>query len=184
MNPGRRSSDSTDSVKQRVLAELKAYAVISLYLWVILGSFTVYRRLILAESGVTYLHYGIALIEALIIAKVILVGRLFGFSRRFEDKPLIVPVIYKSALFGVLVLLFGLVEHIVDGLIHKQGLMGGLRAIRMVGAYELAARTLILVSSLVPFIAFGEISRVLGGSRLADMFFSPRAASEETQSSA
>lgn len=174
MNANRRWSDSSNGIKQRVLAEFKVYLVIALYLWVILGSFTIYRRLVLAESGVSYLHYGISLVEALIIAKVILIGSLFGFSRRFEDKPLVVPVIYKSFLFGVLVLLFGVVEHLVDGWIHKQGLLGGLRAIREVGAYELGARTLILVTALVPFVAFGEIGRALGANRLQELFFSRR----------
>ena len=52
------------------------------------GSFAAYRRLILAESGVAYVHDGVALVEALVIAKVVLVGRIFGFSRRFEDRRL------------------------------------------------------------------------------------------------
>ena len=142
MNANRPSSGKSNAMKQRVLSELKAFSIIALYLWVILGSFTVYRRLILAETGVTYLHYGIALVEALIIAKVILIGSLFGFSRRFDDKPLIVPVAYKSMLFAILVLLFGVIEHLVDGWIHHQGLWGGLRELRATGAYELAARTL------------------------------------------
>src|SRR5215475_3897059 len=98
-------------LKERAAEEFRVFGITALYLWVFLGSFTVYRRLVLAEAGVTYLHYGFALIEALIIAKVILVGRMFGYSRRFENKPLIVPVLYKSILFGVFVLLFGIVEH-------------------------------------------------------------------------
>jgi hypothetical protein len=174
MNTNRPASGKSNAMKQRALSELKAFSIIALYLWVILGSFTVYRRLILAETGVTYLHYGIALVEALIIAKVILIGSLFGFTRRFDDKPLIVPVAYKSMVFGVLVLLFGVFEHLVDGWIHHQGVWGGLRELRATGAYELAARTLILVVALVPFVAFGEISRELGANRLTDMFFSKR----------
>src|SRR5215471_10701585 len=103
------------SLKERAIEEFRLFWIVALYLWVFLGSFTIYRRLIVAETGVVYLHYGIALIEALIIAKVILIGKMFGFSRRFEDQPLIVPVLYKSILFGMLVLLFGIVEHLVEG---------------------------------------------------------------------
>ena len=76
------------SLKERAVEELEAYWMITIYLWLFLGSFTVYRRLILDETGVAYLHYGIALVEAMIIAKVVLIGRVFGFSRRFEDRPL------------------------------------------------------------------------------------------------
>ncbi|HTS21074.1 MAG TPA: hypothetical protein VMN79_04600 [Casimicrobiaceae bacterium] len=169
-------SETKANLKKRAIEELKRFWIIALYLWVFLGSFTVYRRLIVAETGTAYLHYGIALIEALIIAKVVLIGEMFGFGRRFEDQPLIVPVIYKSLLFGVLVLLFGIVEHLVEGWIHKQGLLGGLREIGDIGVYEIAARVLVLIVAFVPFFAFSEIGRVLGADKLAALFFSKREA--------
>lgn len=164
----------TKSLKERALEEFKAYWVITFYLWLFLGSFTVYRRLILAETGVPYLHYGIALIEAMVIAKVVLIGRVFGFSRRFDHMPLIVPVIYKSLVFALLVLLFGVLEKTLDGLFHSEGLMGGLQKIVDVGPYEIGARTLMLTVAFVPFFAFSEIGRVLGGSELAALFFAKR----------
>ena len=164
------------SLKERALEEFKAYWVITLYLWLFLGSFTVYRRLILDETGVAYLHYGIALVEAMIIAKVVLIGRIFGFTRRFDRLPLIVPVIYKSLLFALLVLAFGVLEKTVDGLIHREGVWSGLRQIAQVGPYELGARTLMLTVALVPFCAFSELGRVLGMSRLVGLFFGKREA--------
>jgi len=173
--------DARAGLKERAIEEFKLFWIIALYLWVFLGSFTIYRRLIVAESGAAYLHYGIAIIEALVIAKVILIGKLFGFSRRFEDKPLIIPVLYKSILFGILVLLFGVVEHLVEGWFHKQGLLGGLREIGALGAYELGARALMLIVAFVPFFAFGEIGRVLGTQKLTAMFFAKREAPGEAQ---
>ena len=159
------------SLKQRALAELKVYWIITLYLWLFLGCFTVYRRLILAETGVAYVHYGIALVEAMVIAKVVLIGRVFGFSRRFEDRPLIVPMIYKAIVFALLVALFGIAEHLVEGWIHHRGWVEGLRELAATGAYEIGARMLMLTMAFVPFFAFGELGRVLGTRRLADLFF-------------
>lgn len=173
--------DAKGGLKERVIEEFKVFWIIALYLWVFLGSFTIYRRLVIAETGTAYLHYGIALIEALVIAKVILIGKMFGFSRRFEDKPLIVPVLYKSMLFAILVLLFGVVEHLVEGWFHKQGPVGGLREIASLGGYELGARVLMLVVAFVPFFAFGEIGRALGTQKLAAMFFSKREAHGNAQ---
>src|SRR5215467_6229304 len=141
----REDEDMNATLKTRVIEELKLFWLIALYLWMFLGSFTVYRRLIIAETGMVYLHYGIALVEALVIAKVILIGSYFGFSRRFEEKALIVSVLYKSILFGVLVLLFGVVEHLVEGWFRKQGVLGGLREIGEIGGYEIGARVLMLV---------------------------------------
>lgn len=171
------------SFKERAVEEFKLFWVIALYLWVFLGSFTVYRRLVIAETGTAYLHYGIAVIEALVIAKVILIGGMFGFTRRFDNKPLIVPVLYKSILFAILVLLFGVVEHLVEGWFHKQGLVGGLREIASLGDYELGARVLMLFVAFVPFFAFGEIGRALGPQKLAAMFFGKQEAVQTARES-
>lgn len=159
------------SFKQRALEELKLYWVITLYLWLFLGCFMIYRWLVMAESGVTTLHVGFALIEAMVIAKVILIGRLFAFSRRFDDGPLALAVAYKCVLFALLVALFTVIEHLVVGWFHHQGLWGGLREFAQVGAYEVGARTLMLTVAFVPFFAFWEMGRVLGIPKLAAMFF-------------
>ena len=166
--------DETKSLKQRAWEEFKAYWVITLYLWLFLGSFTIYRRLILAETGVPYLHYGIALVEAMVIGKVVVIGRVFGFSRRYDHLPLIVPVIYKSLLFAALVLAFGLLEKTVGGMIHREGVLSGLQKIAAVGPYEVGARTLMLTVALVPFCAFSELARVMGPARLRNLFLDKR----------
>ena len=166
------SGEGARSLRERALEELKVFWAIALYLWLFLACFTVYRRLILAETGVTYLHYGFALVEALIIAKVVLLGRALGVGRRFEDKPLVVPVLYKSLLFGLLVMLFGIIEHLVEGWAHHKGLFDGLREIAAVGADEIGARMLTLTVAFVPFFAFCELGRLLGMRRLGAMFFS------------
>ncbi len=158
-------------LKERVVEELKAYWAITLYLWLFLGCFMVYRWLVMAESGVTYLHFGFALIEAMVIAKVILIGRMFAFTRRLDDGPLALAVAYKCALFALLVALFTVVEHLVTGWIHDRGLFGGLREFAQVGAYEVGARVLMLTVAFVPFFTIWELGRVLGMRRLAAMFF-------------
>jgi hypothetical protein len=169
--------DAKVPLKQRVIEEFKLFWIIALYLWMFLGSFTLYRRLIIDETGASYLHYGIALVEALVIAKVILVGKMFGLGRRFENRPLIVPVVYKTIVFGIFVLLFAVVERLIEGWFHQQGLLGGLREIGDIGTYELGARVLMLIVAFVPFFAFTEIGRVLGIDRLRAMFFSRGAGS-------
>lgn len=160
------------ALKERAIEELRLFWILAVYLWLFLGSFTIYRRLILAETGTAYLHYGIALIEALVIAKVILIGNMFGFSRRFENRPLMVSVIYKSVVFVIFVLLFGVAEHLVEGWFHQKGLFGGLRELGELGADELGARVLMLTVAMVPMFALWETGRKLGRRKLASLFFS------------
>jgi len=166
------------SLKERVVEELKVYWVITLYLWLFLGCFMVYRWLVMAESGVSYLHVGFALVEAMVIAKVMLIGRVFAFTRRFDDGPLALAVAYKCVLFALLVMLFNVLEHMVVGWFHHKGLFGGLREIAEIGAYEIGARTLMLTMAFVPFFAFVELGRVLGTRKLAAMFFARRATAD------
>ena len=165
-------SPERPSLKERALEEFKIYWIITLYLAVFLGSFTVYRRLILREFDVAYLNYGFALIEALVIAKVILIGKAIGVGRRFEQGPLFLSVLYKSILFGILVFLLGVLERLVEAWIHKTGWAGVLQGITDLGLYELLARVVMLIVAFVPFFAFWEISRVLGPGKLTTMFFS------------
>ena len=54
-------------------------------------AFLWYRRLILAEYHVSYTHYWFPLIEAAVLAKVIMVGDILGLGRGLEHKPLILP---------------------------------------------------------------------------------------------
>ena len=159
------------SLKERALEELKVFWLIAIYLWVFLGAFAAYRVLVLAEDGTLYVHFGVALVESLIIAKVVLIGRMFSFSRRYEDRALIVSVLYKTLLFGVLVMLFGLLEHMVVGWFHGKGLFGGLKEIEALGGYELASRVVTLMVAFLPFFAFWELGRVIGMGKLASIFF-------------
>ncbi|SBO41768.1 conserved membrane protein of unknown function [Cyanobium sp. NIES-981] len=181
MTPPNTGSSRASGFKQRALEELKVFWLTALYLWIFLGSFTVYRRLVLAETGVTYLHYGIALIEALVIAKVVLVGRMAGFGRRFDQQPLIVAVAYKSMVFGLLVLLFSVLEHVVEAMIRHHSALSGLRDLASLGVYELSARVLMITLAFMPFFAFWEIGRVVGMQRLAALFFQKQPTSFEDQ---
>ena len=168
------STTKDATLKEKAIEEFKAYCITALYLSVFFGAFTLYRRLILAESGVSYLHYGIALAEALIIAKVVLIGEMLGVSKRLDEKPLVVPVIYKSVLFGVFVLLFGVVEHVVEALVRGKDIASGLRDLAALGMDELLARVIVLTVAFIPFFAFSEIGRVLGRRKLSGFFFSSR----------
>ena len=162
------------ALKKKIRAGLEAYLIIAAYLWVALGSFTIYRRLVLAESGISYLHYGIAFVEALIIAKVVLIGRVFGYGRRFEDAPLTWPVLYKAVMFALLVLGFAVVEHVVSAWYHAKGVQGVFESIAAVKLSEVGARVLLLTVTLVPFFAFWEVARVLGADRMRALFTTRR----------
>ena len=164
--------ESKGHLKERVIREFYVYWALVAYLWLFLGSFVLYRRLVLAETGVSYLHYGIALIEALVVAKVVLIAGMLGISHRFDNRRLIVPVLYKTVLFAIVVALFNVAEKLVEGWIHGKGLLDGIREIESLGFDEIAAHMLTLVVAFVPIFVVNEIGRVIGHDKLVAMFFS------------
>lgn len=169
-------------LKERAIEELKEFWIIALYLFIFLGAFTLYRRMVLAEFGVTYLHYGIALVEALVIAKVVLIGRAMGLNKLCErGERLIVPVLLQSAVFTLFATLFAALEHIVEGLIQKKDWATISGNVFGIGSLELFARMVMLFISFVPFFGFWEIGHVLGRDKLTEMFFSRRKPSQPPQ---
>jgi hypothetical protein len=167
------------SLKEKAREELREFWMIALYLAVFLGALMVYRRLVLAEVGVTYLHYGIAIIEALILAKVILIGEALGVGRRFARPPLLVAAVVKAVLFGLLVGAFTVVEHVVEGLVHHRDARAIVASFVEKGFDEMAARTVMMIAAFVPFFAFWEVRRVLGPERFYTLFFTRGGNAEE-----
>jgi hypothetical protein len=162
--------------KQRIVHELTRYWINVMYLAVFFGAFAWYRRFILDEYRISYFNYGSAVIEALILAKVIWLGDFLGLSEGLENKPLFYPTLYKAFVFSCFVGLFAVVEHIVSGLLHGKGVIGGLAMLWNEGKYELLARCLVNFLAFIPFFAFRELAKVLGEGRLNSLFFRRRLA--------
>jgi hypothetical protein len=157
--------------KQTLVHELIEYWINFVYLAVFLVAFVWYRRLILAEYQVHYTNYWFPVIEAAVLAKVIMVGDILHLGRGLEQKPLIVSTLYRTVVFSVWVGLFSVLEATVRGLLHKQGLMRGLEEIASKGWHEVLAWAIVLFVAFVPFFALRELDRVLGEGRLRALFW-------------
>jgi hypothetical protein len=164
----------SEQLKQKAKHELIEYALIVAYLAIVFAALMWYRRLILASYDIVYSDYGVALIEALILGKVILIGRAFRLGRGLEDKPLIYSSLYKTAVFSLFCGAFTVAEHTIAGLWKGEGLASGLHGIMENGGHEVAAGSLMLYVSLFPFFAFRELGRVFGHEQLRDIFFRQR----------
>ena len=164
---------SEGSVRQRVRHEMKELLLIAAYLAAFFVSLTTYRKLILAEYHIGYFEYGWALMEAVVLAKVILIGELMHIGGRFHDRPLIVSTLWKSLAFGMLVAVFVIVEHTVSALLHHRPVAGEFK-FRGGRGYELLARIQLMLVVFIPFFAFREVSSELAGGKLFELFFRRR----------
>ncbi len=157
--------------KQKLLHELVNYWLIVLYMALFFSVFTTYRRLLLAHYEIDYAEYGISVIRALVLAKVVLVAEGLRLGRGFEDKPLVIPTLYKTVLFTVCLAVFVVVEELVRGLLHGNGLAAAVDEVRGELHLELLARALVVFFAFIPFFAVREMGRVLGKGTIARLFF-------------
>ena len=158
-------------LKEKFFHEMAQYWIIVLYLALVFAAFTQYRRFVLAVHGITYTNYGVAVIEALVLAKVIMIGDVIRLGRRLENKPLIYPTLLKTSVFSLFVGVFNIIEHIIKSLWKGEGLTGGFVELLGKGNHELLAGCLVILVAFIPFFAFRELGRVLGEGKVWTLFF-------------
>jgi hypothetical protein len=172
------SSHGRPARKERIRRELVSFSINFVYLAIFFTAVAWYRRLILEEYQISYLHYGTAAFEALILAKVIWLAELLGLDRKRGTRPLLYTTVYKTLVFSAFVALFAIIEHMIGGLVEGIGVRGGLAKLWHEGKFELIARFLVTFCAFIPFFAFRELGKVLGPSKLRDLFLRNRGAAE------
>jgi hypothetical protein len=164
------------SLKQKAVHELEEFGAIFLYLAFFFCAVATYSMLLLKEYQVPYYSYATSLINALIVAKLILIGQYAHLGKKHETNPLFQLAIYKAFLFTLLVFAFHVLEELIKRLFHGEAVAAASRSIRI---DELLARSLIVFCTFVPLFAFLELRRVLGDETFSDMFFRKGAAKSE-----
>jgi len=162
------------SVKQKVVHEVIEYWIDFVYVAFFLVAFTWYRRLVLAEYHILYTNYWFPLIEAAVLAKVIMIGDILHLGRRLDHKPLIIPTLYRTFVFSLWIALFSVLEATVRGLIHRQGFMGGIEELANKDWHEWLAGCVVAFAAFIPFFAFKELELVLGEDTLRPLFWRRR----------
>ena len=173
------SSEKTKGdLKEKIFHEFIEYWINVTYLTLVFAAFTQYRRFILAAHDIMYTEYGFAVIKALILAKVIMIGAVFRLGRGLEDKSLIYPTLYKTIVFTLFLALFTALEHAIMGLWKGEGFMGGLIEFLVKAPHEVIANSLVVFVAFVPFFGVKELGRVLGQDKILALFFQKRTRQE------
>ncbi len=167
-------SESKQSLGQKALQGFKEYFAIALYLFIVFALFTTYKAVVLAEHHIDFAPHGFALINALALAKVILVAQKFRLGDQFPDAPLIYPTLLKSFAFAILLACFKLAEQAVVNLFHGRSLLETVSSVGDGPWKSVLSITLLLFVVLIPFFGFIELQRVFGRDRLVGAFFRPQ----------
>jgi hypothetical protein len=161
-------------VKERAVDEFKRFWLMALYLWVIFGLFVLNEAVTMRSQGINFTANGFAVINALVLAKVMLVAEDMNLGRWAPQSRLIHRIVFETVLFVLLFVCFHVIERLVVGLIKGQTGGASLPSFGGGGILGLICVALILFFSLMPYFAFRNIARVLGPGRLKALLFDVR----------
>ncbi len=170
-------NQQTTSLKEKAISEAKKFAVIVGYLWALFVLFEIHKITILrGQSPAAPLGYrvGFALINALIMGKIILIAEAFHFGERFKDKPLVYAILFKSTVFSVLLVCCDILEEVLVGLFHHKTITESIPPLGGGGIEGLFLVGLMVFIVLIPFFSFTEIARVIGEDELLSILFKRR----------
>ena len=156
---------------RRFLIEFRRFLGMFLYLWAMFGLLLLHESVVLARYDIAFTRYGFALVTALVLAKVMLVLENLRIARSFEGRPLIYPILFKSAVFACVFLAFYVGEETVGGLIRGKTALASLPSIGGGTPQGVLIALLIVSLALVPYFAFTEIGRALGKDELHALLF-------------
>ncbi len=149
-------------------------AAVTTYFCCWLGVFLLIKHLLLAEYQIVFTDFTVALVGALILAKVVLVLEYVPLGTWVQARPAWVDVVLRTFLyvFGVFVVL--VIEHAFEMRHESGGFTAALSGMfRHVDLYHVLLNTLCLTLALLSYNMLSVIRRRLGKGALLRMFQQP-----------
>ena len=159
--------------KQRLYHQIISFIEIAIYLFVLFGMLALHEAIVSAKDGIKYHFYGFAIVNALILGKVILVAEDFRFAEWFREQRPIYAILAKSVAFAILLLIFDIVEEVVVGKFKGKTIGESFPHIGDGSPRAFLFVIIILSLALIPYFSFREIGRVFGERELRSLFLTP-----------
>lgn len=132
------------------------------------------KRLMLADYLVEFSGFFIATMSALVVGKTVLVADKLPLLRRFDNAPLIRPILFKTLVYTFLVFVARLLEAFAHYLFGGGEVGGGAFIQEMLGAFSwhrfIAVQMWIFVLFLI-YVTASELNHLLGDGELLRIFF-------------
>jgi hypothetical protein len=132
------------------------------------------KRLFLAEYLIQYAGFLVATTGALIVGKCVLVADKMPFLRRFDNAPLIYPILFKTLVYALFVAIARMIEALVHYLVDGGVLGGGHFIEHLIGNFSwahFAAVQLWIVVLFLLYVMASELNQLFGDGELFKIFF-------------
>ncbi|MBR0692032.1 hypothetical protein [Bradyrhizobium lablabi] len=164
------AGDHFARLREKGITEARRLFWIFIYLWVLLALFALHKSIVLDEPDPFY-HQGFVVINALVLAKIMFVAEALHVADNLKRKPLIYPMVYKSAVFSLILISFHVLEEVLTGMWHGKTVAETATALGGGGLMEISVFGVIMFVVLMPFFALREVGRDIGDDKLFEQFF-------------
>lgn len=174
--PGRSRHERLEKAKHVVADEFRRYAISFVYIWVLLGLFTMHEEIALRTHGgatraIPFAPHGFAVVNALVLAKVALVVEDLRVGSRIKSTPLIYPIVIEAFVLALLFIAMHVLESLIAGWLHGESLAASVPTVGGGGPVGVVFSTVSFFVALIPFCAFRQITQAIGWDRMRAVLF-------------
>jgi hypothetical protein len=155
----------------RVKQEIRKLLVIVGYLWVLFSLLALHEMLIRRDLGLAYAAEGLAILNALVLGKVMLIAENLHLGRGHRGQPMIYPILRQAFLFSLLFIGVHFLEQAVTGLFVGSDRASGATGIGGGGLLDLLTLSAILFVASIPYFGFRALALALGWPALRELLF-------------
>jgi hypothetical protein len=169
-----RLRDDIMGMAQKIGHELKVVFWTTAYFAVWFGSLMLLKKLILAEYDVSAGRMSLALVGALVVAKVLLVLEAVPLGGWIRRRPAWLEMVVRTILYGIGVFIVLLIEksieqrHAYDGIEHAMA-----HLVEHAHMQHVIASTICVVGAILGFNALSVLRRSIGTDALVQAFLQP-----------
>jgi hypothetical protein len=164
------------SIWQKLKDEISEVVLATLYFGTWIGVLVILKEFILAEYQIEFHGLSMALLGALVLAKVILVLEHVPLGAWIRTRPVLLDVILRTVLYALGVFVVIVVEKALEGR-HEYGGFGPslIALFQQADMHHVWANTICLSGALLGYNALSVVRRHLGKGGLIRLYLSPEA---------
>jgi hypothetical protein len=160
------------NVSQKLKHEVRELIPVLVFFFFTFQLLALTEALMLKQYGISVAVFLTATIQALVVAKVVLIADHFPLVNRFPTKPLSYNVVWKTIIYFAGLLAFRYVEHFIHFWRQTKTVAeANRRMVEEVVWPHFWALQIWLLVLLVMYCTFRELVRALGRERVIKMFF-------------
>ena len=162
------------SIMQKLKDEAISMALLTLYFGVWIGTLALLKTLILAEYHTAFHGLSLALVGALVLAKVVLVLEHVSLGAWIRARPVLLDVMLRTVLYVLGVFLVLLIEKTFEGRLEHGGFISSMLSVfETAEGYHVWANVICMSGALLVCNMISVLRQYLGEGALIRLFLKP-----------